>query len=66
LIERQPFVQQFVGELDADRPDRDGARQREASDDRERGIFQQQTRAQLPVEPRNRGHRAMLISMATI
>ena len=33
-------------------------RQREAADDRERGIFQQQTRAQLPVEPRDRRHRA--------
>ena len=30
-------------------------RQREAADDRERGILQQQTRAQLPVEPRARG-----------
>ena len=50
--------QQLVGEFDADRPDRDGTRQREAPDDRERGIFQQQTRAQLPVEPGDRGHRA--------
>jgi hypothetical protein len=28
FIERQPFVQQFVGDFDADRPNRDGSRQR--------------------------------------
>ena len=77
--ERQPFVQQFAGDFDADHPNRDGRRQRKAADDRERGTFQQQTRAQLPVEPRNRGqagihtrhssrpphavHRAMLIEL---
>src|SRR6185503_15785840 len=55
LIERQPLVQQFVSDFDADRPNRDGTRQREAPDDRERRIFQQQTSAQLPVEPRDRG-----------
>ena len=56
-VERQPFVQQFAGDFDADRANRDGTRQREAADDRERGIFHQQTRAQLPVEPRDRGQR---------
>ena len=57
VLERQPFVQQLVGDFDADRPNRDGRRQRQAPDDRERGIFQQQTGAQLPVEPREDRHR---------